>query len=98
MSIAACLTLIFFIVLTLAYVHSFLQIKKALTQTTNNQVSVRAQVVYVVILFFLAILQMGLMFIDFFQFSLVFLIMQSVAKFFRFMAIYLIQYQNIQFS
>jgi hypothetical protein len=54
--IAAVLTLIFFIVLAMAYLESFIQIKRALTQTTNNQVSVKVQVIYLGLLFLLAII------------------------------------------
>lgn len=54
--IAALLTLIFFIALAMAYLESFIQIKRALTQTTNNQVSVKVQVIYLGLLFLLAII------------------------------------------
>lgn len=76
--IAACMVLLLILALTLAFLDSFIQLKKTLIETTSSEVSNKVQIVFLVLISCLAILQMVMAFFYYYNFSDVFLLVDLI--------------------
>ncbi len=96
--IAACFILLFIVALTLAFLDSFVQLKETLQETTSSQVSNLVQIVFLVLISFLAILQMVMAFFYYYNFSDIFLLVDLICLLARIFVFMCLAYQTQRFS